>query len=217
MSERIVHFFPSILTLLTAAILVFLYIRLIRLAWGKENVMNIEWLKAHKWRNLLLIQFPATCIFFPTLEELIFRAPIIIGFNNLTYYAYLSISISGLLYGVGHYFKDRNPITYSKLFGIKSALPAFMSTLPAKSRKKLEEVTDGKKRWRRFVITTVLGFIFGYFGIKYQSLYLSIGLHMANNVLAIVVVISASLFLRAGQWLQVRQKKQKEETSNKQK
>lgn len=153
MIERITHFLPSMLIITTATVLTFLYVRILSLAWGKENAVDREWIKAHKWTYLLLFRIPITCVFFPAAEELLFRAPIIIGFRQLSYHAFLGISISGLLFGAVHYLKHRNPITDEKLFGIKGLPFSRLAYLRRKSKK--GKRTNGK--WLRSITTTAGG------------------------------------------------------------
>lgn len=193
MIERITHFLPSMLIIATAAVLTFLYVRILRLAWGKENAMDREWIKTHKWTYLLLFRIPITCAFFPAAEELLFRTPIIIGFHQLSYYAFLGISISGLLFGAGHYLKHRNPITDEKLFGIKDVTFAILV-----SNKKSQKRKRVNRKWLRFLKSTIGGSIYGYFGIRYQSLYVSVGLHMVSNIILMLFAIFLIVKLRRG-------------------
>lgn len=101
----------------------------------------------------------------PCFEEVIFRAPLIVGFSTLTATAWLMVCQVGLLFGYTHV-----TVMHSRLY---QDLPSSMRSLVV-------------SRLYHVGVTGVLGVVLGYLAIQFQSLLLVIAAHVVWNICAIV-------------------------------
>lgn len=144
---------------------------------------SIEWYKENEWKVECLLGIPTINIFAPILEELIFRTPLIILFSNINSSAWIGIFVSALAFASIHYFGNQ-----IKLFEVLAAKESGQ----IKTDNSLEGITETEKiqaqqmkirRLSHVVCTFPLGILTGYYGIKYQSIWLSVGIHSAWNLL----------------------------------
>jgi len=162
--ERIYIFLPSILALACIAGIAFLYLKWIARRLG-DNFTNEEWREKNVAKILLTVGAPTYYVFAPAVEELIFRAPLIILFGAMTSFAWYGILISSVLF-------------------------ALMHLLSQEERKK----TLAHKAYR-FVATFVLSVLAGYYGIVNQSIWTSFGIHVAWNIIAPALLFIFTLLL----------------------
>ena len=83
MTERMVQFLPSILTLMGIAALAYVYLKLVT-RWLGENLKSIEWCKKNRLKVAFLIGMPTFNIWAPVSEELVCRVPLIIAFSYVS-------------------------------------------------------------------------------------------------------------------------------------
>lgn len=190
--ERVLHFLPSLLIVSGVSLFMIFYHGVLLPRWlGKENTKNEVWMKEWRRKNKLksffMISAPLLYVYAPFFEELIFRAPIIIAFPIISDYAWLGIIISSIAFAITHSSKKYAvKIADESLYGSPKAIVDY-------SRESLIK----KVRVVRLFSSFISGTLAGYFGIAYQSLYVSVGVHMAWNLLIPEIVIP-TLFLLAG-------------------
>lgn len=158
--ERIRLFLPSILIITSIAAATNLYLWRTNKAF---ELKGIDWVKAHAWACLWKLKAPTLFVWAPTAEELVYRAPIIVIFSAMSENAWYGVIASGVLFGLTHLKNQGEEI--DQLFeedGGRYAKIAF----------KLLHV----------IITMCMGMLCGYYGIQYQSIWVSVGLHAAWNL-----------------------------------
>ena len=106
MTERFFQFLPSIAILASIAIATLIYLRLISRRF-RERTKSIKWCKENHWKIIWLIKMPLLYVWAPVAEELLFRAPLVVIFSDLSGNAWLGIWISGLLFSLVHYFGNK--------------------------------------------------------------------------------------------------------------
>ena len=187
MIGRIIHFLPSICVLLSIFALTCLYLKIIgRL---KKDLQNIEWVRRNKLKAVALVGFPIIYLWAPLLEELIFRAPIVVLFGSISNYAWIGISISSALFAAIHCIGIGEDIYFiaglEEIEDIDSALRVEdLEKKPlAISRNEIK-----KRRLIKVASTFILGMLAGYFGVKYQSLYVCVGIHIIWNLVMPIIL-----------------------------
>jgi membrane protease YdiL (CAAX protease family) len=112
-----------------------------------------------------------TVIAGPLLEELLYRAGLIIFFKELTFWSWLFIVFSGIAFGKLH--KQGSGI--SLMFeAIRPETSAFFSSKAAQRG--------------RVITTSILGILCGYVVVKYQSLYFGVIVHALWNLISFTVL-----------------------------
>jgi len=201
--ERINQFLPTVIILLSISMFLFLYLQiLLRRAW-KDKLKNVEWVTKNKWRVVLFAGVPFENIWAPVFEELLFRAPIIIAFGALSGYAWLGIGASAVLFSAIHYFGKH--IYFLDVLE-KSGNGNNDTNNMAEMVSNLQKEKQGEMKFRKpaaIVATLILGIVAGYFGIKYQSIYVSVGIDAAWNLFMpifiwIVILLSLALYWKVG-------------------
>ena len=194
--ERISLFLPSILIIGGIAVIMFLYLKLMIRKFG-DNLKSIDWVEQNKLKASLLLSSPNAYIFAPTWEELVFRAPIIIMFSELSQSAWYGILASSILFSVLHW--RGNKITFFEILDARDNGEKESDNLEDESERLSQKMKkEVKQRKALHVLLTFLsGIIFGYFGIKYQSIWISVGLHSLWNlimpILVVVLIILAAI------------------------
>jgi len=191
MKERLIQFLPSLVILVGIVVTISLYLAYF-LKWSDrkdiaDDAVWIAWVKTKKIRLMsLLAGILNLNIRTPIMEELIFRAPLIVVFSKLSGYAYLGLGLFGILFAVTHYFiPDLYFCDFDNALKRSKDLKGFGRELD-------QEIKNNRKIIRRIrilkvVLTFVLGVISGYFGIKYQSIYVSAGIHIGWNLLLPII------------------------------
>jgi len=197
--ERLLDFLPQIIVLFTIGVASIVASKILEKLWlkgiAKDKRKMIEWCKENKLKAAVGFIIGAY-LYAPTVEELIFRAALIVIFPAISGYAWLGIILSGLAFGLLHAFDD-----YVKIFKTSLAV--------GNPKHENESVTEESKakingkviRIYRGISTGGMGILIGYFGIKYQSLYLASAIHAGWNLLMplfLLIVIGVTLSIAFG-------------------
>lgn len=180
---RVSLFLPSIAIIASIASITGIYARNALLAYG-ENLTSVEWVIENQKKINLKFSLPMINIWAPTAEEVVFRAPIIIGFSALTYYAWYGIIISSALFAALHWRGHKlhfGEITTFDSAG-KPKTDDVQKRFDAVGHEKRKEVLV-RKVFHVFV-SFWAGILFGYLGIQYQSLWAAVMAHAAWNLFA---------------------------------
>lgn len=186
MVEKLVSFLPPIIVLLFIVVILLCFSRLIvsRL-FDKEKLKDPEyvaqWSKEHKLKTILISTLSIS-LYAPALEELIFRAPLIIIFDTVAGYAWIGILVSSVVFAVIHLFGKFSEIIFE---GTKEAFIA-SEELGEEEIDDFESSREGfikRVNRSRLLSSFLVGILSGYLGIKHQSLYLCFGIHAAWNLL----------------------------------
>lgn len=185
--ERIYEFLPSILILAGIAGVTLLYLKLIIKRFG-DKFKSVEWHEKNEWKVIWSVGTPLAYVWGPAVEELIFRAPLIIAFSTVSSVAWYGIFASSGLFALMHWF------------GKKIWLPEILSTRENGDHRSDDVETEinrlhteaGKMVMMRkvlhVVLTLPLGILTGYYGIKYQSVWVAFGIHSVWNLIMPVVL-----------------------------
>ncbi|MFH0892178.1 MAG: CPBP family intramembrane glutamic endopeptidase [Candidatus Falkowbacteria bacterium] len=180
--ERIYEFMPSVFILAGIAGVTLLYLKLIIKRFGK-NFKSVEWHERNKRKVAWSVGTPSVSLWAPAVEELIFRAPLIIAFSAISSVAWYGIFASSALFALMHWFG--NKICILDIFSVRE-----------NGEHKSDNVADEVDRLRaeegkmvmarkvfHVVLTFPLGILAGYYGIKYQSVWVAFGIHSAWNLI----------------------------------
>jgi len=139
-----------------------------------------------------ILQFCVQC---PAIEELIFRAPLIVAFDDFTTSTWVCIAVSSLLFGSLH-LANTNLRTMIKLASERSEdekrRQMLDNTTPSEADEFIKrELAEEKVRnpeplavkIASTISPTLMGFLVSYLGIKYQSVFVAFGIHSAWNFL----------------------------------
>ncbi|MBI2670313.1 MAG: CPBP family intramembrane metalloprotease [Candidatus Yanofskybacteria bacterium] len=175
MTERITGFLPSILILTCIAGLTSLYLKLVTKHLLK-NLKKIEWYEKNQLKFECLLGIPAIYIFVPIQEELIFRAPLILIFSGINGNAWTGILVSAFAFATSHYFGNQ-----IKLFDGQVKTDDIKTGIAEIEKMEAQQIKI--RRLLHVVCTFPLGVLAGYYGIKYQSIWISVGIHSVWNLL----------------------------------
>jgi len=185
--ERIYEIFPSVLILACIADATFLYLKLIIRRFG-DNFKSVGWHEKNKWKVIWTVGTPLTNVWAPAIEELIFRAPLIIAFSAVSSVAWYGIFASSWFFALKHWF------------GKKIWMPEILSARENGDHKTDDVVAEVNRLHQEngktiivckvlhVVLTLPLGILTGYYGIKYQSILVTFGIHSAWNLIMPVVL-----------------------------
>jgi membrane protease YdiL (CAAX protease family) len=197
MTQRIIHFLPSICSLATICLLGRLYFKLISKKFS-DRFKNIEWCEANQGKIAHLIGMPVTYVIAPAFEELLCRAPIIVIFSWVSPAAWEAITASSVFFAAMHW-PDSSEI-FSALFKWRKK-----RGVPIGDEVQKKESRPLWKKILQVIITFPMGLAFGYYGIRYQSIWISFGLHAAWNLVgpfALTIVLGlVMLFFELGKAL----------------
>lgn len=200
--ERFWLFWPEILPIAIIGVVIFIFLKIFTTILKKE-LNSIYWLNRHKFMVDFFVSQPLALILAPTLEELLFRLPLLLMFTSLTSDAWTGIWISSCAFGFIHIFG-------AKVTGMEVMLAYMMGQTQSDDFKeetqRIALKTQGNiviKRLIAFVFTTGAGVLISYFGIKYQSLWLCVGIHAAWNlivpgVMMIVTMLVVMILIQLG-------------------
>lgn len=195
--ERIYTFLPSVLIIACIAGVVPLYLRLIAKRFG-DNLKSVEWLKKNRRMLIWVIGVPFAYVGAPAMEELKFRAPLVIAFSEMSTSAWYWVFVSSGLFALLHWFGKK--ISMPDILSARENgehgsddLAAEMDRLHRENEKVIM-----MRRVLHVVFTLPLGILAGYYGIKYQSIWVSFGIHAAwNLVMPFVIPLLAVLGMLA--------------------
>jgi membrane protease YdiL (CAAX protease family) len=197
--ERIYAFLPSILIIAAIAGATLLYLKWVIKSFG-DNFKSVEWHKKNQWKVIWTVGTPLTNVWAPAVEELIFRAPLIIAFSAMSSVAWYGVFASSGLFALSHWF------------GKKIWMPEILSARENGNHKTDDVVAEmnrlhaeeGKmimvRKVLHIVFTLPLGILAGYYGIKYQSVWVAFGIHSVWNlvmpaVLPILMLLGVLAFV----------------------
>lgn len=198
MTERFFQFLPSITVLMSIALVTFVYLRLVSKKF-KERMKSIEWCKENHWKIIWLIGVPLQHIWAPVAEELVFRAPLIVLFSSISGNAWRGIWISSILFSLVHYFGKK--IALFEVLSAKEKGDTKTDSLEAEISD-IQKKESKRVRIRKFlhpVAVFPLGVLSGYYGVKYQSIWTSVGIHFVwNLIMPIIIVLLILIVMSAG-------------------
>lgn len=197
--ERIYAFLPSVLIIACIAGATLLYMKWVIKRFG-DNFKSVEWNKKNQWKVVWTVGTPLTNVWAPAVEELIFRAPLIIAFGAMSSVAWYGVFASSGLFALSHWF------------GKKIWMPDILSAKENGNHKSDDVVAEvnrlhteeGKmimvRKVLHVVFTLPLGILAGYYGIKYQSVWVAFGIHSVWNlimpaVLPLLMLLGVLAFL----------------------
>ncbi len=183
--ERFFLFLPSVLIIASIGVIALLFARY-HYKKFKEHLQDAEWLEKNQLKLSIWFGTPVVNIVAPTLEELIFRAPLVIAFSALTAEAWIGIVISTILFGLMHF--PGSKIEFSELVSLtrksnKDEIDGAVLTYQAENRGKLLF-----RKCLHVVLTAILGLLAGYYGVLYQSIWVAVGIHAAWNLFMPVLI-----------------------------
>ena len=211
--ERVMVFLPSVLVIATIGGITLLYIKWVIKRYG-DNFKSVEWHQRNVWKVAWTVGTPLTNVYAPTLEELIFRAPIIIAFSSLSPFAWYGILASSVLFAFVHWFGKK--ILMLEIFFAQEKGESKSDNVESEIER-LHQESDKDiliKRIFHVVMTFLLGILTGYYGIKYQSVWLSVGIHSAWNLIMpavlpmLVILAMLGYFALLSLWDKVRPQRQ---------
>jgi len=186
--ERIYLFLPSILFITCIAGITHLYIRLVIKRFG-DNFKSVEWHEKNERKVSWMLGTPTNNVLAPAMEELIFRAPLIIAFSAMSSVAWYGIFASSGIFALMHWL------------GKKIWMPDILSARENSDHKTDDMVVEvnrlhqekGREIMVRKVLHVILmlplGILTGYYGIKYQSIWVAFGIHSIWNLIMPIVLL----------------------------
>ena len=212
--ERIYTFLPSVLVIACIAGATFFYLKWITKYFG-NNFKSIEWHEKNKWKVIWTVGTPLTNVCGPAAEELIFRASLIIAFSAVSSVAWYGIFASSGLFALIHWFGKK--IWMPEILSARENgnhktddLEAEVNRLHSEERKMIMV-----RKVLHVVFTLPLGILAGYYGIKYQSVWVAFGIHSIWNlimpaVLSLLILLGMFAFLGISSlWDRVRWKRRR--------
>lgn len=197
MTDRIMQFLPSISIITSMAVFTFVYLKVVIKKIGPAW-KSVEWHSKNEWKVIWLVGIPAMYVWAPTAEELIFRAPLIMAFETISSSAWVGILASSVVFGAIHWFGKK--ISILEIISEKKSGNTKTDNLDSELSE-LETTQAKRVRIQRIlhVFTTIpLGILSGYYGIKYQSIWVSVGIHATwNIVIPIILPLFALIVLRS--------------------
>lgn len=211
--ERIYALLPSILVLACIAGATLLYLKWVIKHFGENNIKSVEWNKKNEWRIVWTVTMPLISVWAPAFEEIIFRAPLIIAFSAVSSVAWYGIFASSGLFAIGHWFEK------------KIWMPEILSARENGEHKSDDVVAEINRLYQEkrkmilvrkvlhVIFTLPLGILAGYYGIKYQSIWVAFGIHSVWNlimpvVLSLLMILGMFVFLGISSlWDRVRWKR----------
>lgn len=195
--ERIYLFLPSILILACIAGATHLYLKLVIKRFG-DKLKSVEWHEKNKRKLMWTVSIPCTEVRAPAVEELIFRAPLIVAFSTISSVAWYAIFASGGLFALAHCL-GKEIYTRDVLSARKKGTHKSDNVVAEINRLRHEK---GKMVMVRKVGHVVFalppGILAGYYGIKYQSIWVSFGIH---SVWSLIVPPLLSLLMFVGMFI----------------
>ena len=185
--ERIYAFLPPILIIACIAGATLLYLKLVIKRFG-DNFKSVEWQKENQRKVVWTVGMPLTYVWGPAAEELIFRAPLIIAFSAMSSVAWYGVFASGGLFALSHWF------------GKKIWMPEILSARENNNHRSDDVEAEINRLYtekgRMIVVRKVVHVVFtlppgilaGYYGIKYQSVWVAFGIHSVWNLIVTVVL-----------------------------
>ena len=183
--ERIYAFLPSILIIACIAGATLLYMKWVIKHFG-DNFKSVEWHKQNQWKVSWTVSTPLIYVWAPAVEEIVFRAPLIIAFSAMSSVAWYGVFASSGLFALLHWF------------GKKIWIPEILSAKENGNHKSDDmeaeinrlHMEEGKMimvyKVLHVVFALPVGILAGYYGIKYQSIWVAVGFHSAWSLIPLL-------------------------------
>jgi len=189
--ERFLHFLPSALIILVIGIVAFYFHKIINKRIDLEH-KNIKWIIENRYKYLLK-SFIALVLRAPALEELIFRAVLIIAFPILSAQVYYWILVSSIAFAALHIITYQVALQDVLAKGSIKSYEAEITRADIKRIYKDRHKEIGKRTIFNICYAFLVGIIAAYYGIKYQSIWICVGIHASANLILLI----ASSFVRS--------------------
>lgn len=193
--ELFVRLLPSIVVLSVIAGIGKLYFWLIN-KFLHDQVNSAEWIQSHGLFTTLCLGFPLQIIVGPAIEELCFRTPTILLAGYFPSFKWAFILLSTTVFACAHWFG-------------KKLLVEELVASDARSKHSIDNLDDLgeivefekrneiiKRKFLHVLFAFFPGFLLSYFGVKYQSLWISYGLHAVWNLIAPLGVVLILLLFK---------------------
>lgn len=193
MVERIDAFLPSIVILALVGMVTLGYVRFNIRRWG-TSFKSVAWHEEHQSQVLWKVAVPLTYVSAPAIEEVLFRAPLIIAFPQISADAWPWLLASSAVFGSVHWF--RRLVDPECLFEARKNGTNQSDDVKSEVRRIWAEFGIIGRMQQVFgvVIVSFGGLLFGYYGITHQSVWVAYGMHAAWNLFAPFVLIILVLF-----------------------
>lgn len=180
--DRVYAFLPSILIIACIAVVVRFYMIWIVKRFG-NNAKSVEWHRKNGMKVGFMFGVPLAYVWAPAVEELVFRAPLIIAFSSVSPTAWYGIFASSGLFALAHWFGKKIWMTeiLSTRGNSEHKSDDLMSEIDRLHRENGKAIMIRKVFHVFFAFP--LGILAGYYGIKYQSIWVSFGIHSAWNLI----------------------------------
>jgi len=192
--ERMYVFLPSVLIIACIAGVAFLCAKLFIKRFG-DNFKSVEWHEKNQWRVAWTVSTPLINVWAPAVEEIIFRAPLIIAFSAISSFAWYGIFASSGLFALIHWF------------GKKIWMPEILSAREKDNQASDDVVAEVNRlhteKGKTIIIRKVFHVVFafplailaGYYGIKYQSVWVAFSIHLVWNLFMPIVSMLFTLLV----------------------
>lgn len=194
-------FCPQIVVLLCIGLVGYLIVKLIYWKIGKDKYNDQEWVQNNK-KKAVIPYFLIILICAPALEEVVFRLPLIIFFDSLSSLSWIFIVLSSALFSFYH---NKNALIYAVSRKRSKVYKENKTNLsPEEAEQSLDHDEKKEMKFQKYFIhvsTFLMGVIAAYFGIKYQSLYLTALIHfiwnffMGTGIFSLILVLLISVLL----------------------
>ncbi len=197
--ERIYAFLPSVLILAVIAGGTYLYLKWVIKRFG-DNLKSVEWCQNNRLKIAWTIGTPMINVWAPAVEELIFRAPLIITFGYMSSIAWYGVFASSGLFALMHWSGKK--IGISEILSVRESGSHKSDEVEAEMNRLHTEA--GKmiivRKVVHVIFTLLLGILSGYYGIEYQSVWVAFGIHsiwnlIIHTVVSFVVLLGIPIFL----------------------
>jgi membrane protease YdiL (CAAX protease family) len=194
--ERVYVFLPSILILVGLAIVSRIYLKLVTDRF-KKDLNSIKWCKENTLKLVLMLTLPTLCVYAPALEELIFRAPLVVAFKALSPVAWHWIIVSSALFAATHWFGRK--ITIDDVLLAEKENNGLPTDNVDEEMKRLDQLQGKKKRIIKkishVIFTFLLAILAGYYSIKLQSVWIAFGIHSGWNIVLPIGILFIGFLL----------------------
>lgn len=148
-------------------------------AWVGPSFWDGSWIHTHPAKSTLLFVVPAALIWAPTMEELLFRLPLLLLFERMDTWAQVGVIVSSVLFGACHaLFYDTCPG-----FVIRP-VPIVLSP------------REYRQMRRQIIVSTLGGLTIGTATVLSQRLWVPIVAHAIWNVSLLALVIVAQAWVQ---------------------
>ncbi len=202
--EKFLVFLPTFLLLLITGVAVRIWV-IIKIKQTKNNYPNFwraSWIRKNQklfFKKWLVSYFPSHFIGAPALEELLFRAPLLIYFDGLSVKAWLWIFLTSIIFGLVHFprywWKTRKiPRTTEEIILDREKIKQDVRL--SNSKRKFDSL-EQELQHNRFYISSQIraglkvaistiphGILLSYLALMYQSIILPVIVHAGINLYA---------------------------------